>query len=463
MALGNYLGGHTADRAPRQQVLAGFLLGAGALCLAVSPLHRLLGPRLAHSGLSLQAAIVVHTAQVFFLPMVALGTVSPQVLRLSVRDLEDAGPVAGRLYAFSTLGALAGTFTTGWFLVSWLGVHRLLLITSVGLALLGALLGTAWRRPRLLWATTGLLGGAAVFVWAGLFNSLCTEESDFFCIRVTQTELNGERFQSLQLDHLVHSTIKLDDPGYLGYPHNAVGAKIVAAKAWVHPHIRVLVIGGGGYVVPRWVENRLPSVRVEVVEIDPAVTRIALTRFGIRPDTRILSHTLDARQFVAERAPPGAYDVIIQDAVNDLSVPAHLMTREYNERIRALLAPGGVYLLSVLDELPRGLFLRAAILTVRKTFHSVQVIPEGAWDAARSGGFVLVGSEAPLEMGAFRSALAAQGLDAGPLQPVSPQALADFVAREPGTVLTDAYAPVDNLLADVFSHRAREKRARESH
>ena len=54
------------------------------------------------------------------------------------------------------------------------------------------------------------------------------------------------------------------------------------------------------------------------------------------------------RQFASvERAVPGSYDLVVQDAVNDLSVPAHLMTKEYNDAVRAVLKPqSGVYLLT---------------------------------------------------------------------------------------------------------------------
>ena len=66
-------------------------------------------------------------------------------------------------------------------------------------------------------------------------------------------------------------------------------------------------------------------------------------------DTRVVSHNLDGRQFVQELATKGAYTLVVQDAVNDLSVPYHIMTREYNDQVRALLQPDGAYLLTVID------------------------------------------------------------------------------------------------------------------
>jgi len=45
---------------------------------------------------------------------------------------------------------------------------------------------------------------------------------------------------------------------------------------------------------------------------------------------------MDGRQFVQEHAPPGGYHLVVQDAVNDLSVPYHILTREYNEAVKRL-------------------------------------------------------------------------------------------------------------------------------
>ena len=38
-----------------------------------------------------------------------------------------------------------------------------------------------------------------------------------------------------------------------------------------------------------------------------------------------------------EMAPKGSYQLVVQDAVNDLSVPYHIMTKEYNDRVKQVL------------------------------------------------------------------------------------------------------------------------------
>ena len=71
------------------------------------------------------------TFSLFFLPMFLLGMVSPQVIRLAVPDVAHVGRVAGRVYAWSTAGAIVGTFAAGYVLLSSLGMDRTLLGVSL--------------------------------------------------------------------------------------------------------------------------------------------------------------------------------------------------------------------------------------------------------------------------------------------------------------------------------------------
>jgi len=142
--------------------------------------------------------------------------------------------------------------------------------------------------------------------------------------------------------------------------------------------IASMFIGGGGFIFPRWIEERFPDEPViDVAEIDPAVLVAIEAALGMPPPdkTRIRAHIVDARKFVNEQVrhnlalkvaaekgeavdPPDAkpvkYDFIYGDAFNHYSVPWHLTTREFNLKVRELLRPAeGVYLVNVIDIFPR--------------------------------------------------------------------------------------------------------------
>src|SRR3546814_4522827 len=82
----------------------------------------------------------------------------------------------------------------------------------------------------------------------------------------------------------------------------------------------------------------------------------------------------DARR--ALLSDPARYDVVIGDAFTDIAVPAHLVTREFFALVRERLAPGGVYLMNVIDFADRLAALAAIVHTLRQGFPVVEVSSE---------------------------------------------------------------------------------------
>lgn len=460
IALGNFLGGRLADRWPRPGLLGACLLLAGLASLSVLALLP------AATGLpvwlneqfslrfGLWERIMLLAAVLFFVPVLLLGTISPQVTRLAVTDLRSAGQVAGRIYAWSTAGAILGTFVTGWLLISLLGVNMLIFLAGLGLIGLALLAGRFWRNPLALALSLVIAAGAVVgLVQRDALRSSCTMETNYFCIRVDDDIKSVGPVKKLVLDHLVHSYVKLGDPSYLGYEHEQVQAEMTRYMAAQAPRPQVLVIGGGGYTYPRWVDAFVPQATVEVVEIDPGVTEVVYRELGLPRDTRIISHNLDGRQFVHELAQPKSYSLVVQDAVNDLSVPYHIMTKEYNDDIKAILTDNGAYLLTVIDLYQDGQLMRSAMRTMRQTFPYVHLLSTyPAWSSPGASVFVIYGSQRPLNLEEMRGVLLQQGV---PLRTmVQPDNLFQaYIDEGPQIILTDQYAPVDNLISILFSRR----------
>ncbi len=132
-------------------------------------------------------------------------------------------------------------------------------------------------------------------------------------------------------------------------------------------HTSTLFIGGGGFVFPRWIEAKFPNKPlIDVAEIDPAVVLAVQIAMGLPADpklTAVRSHVADARKFIddvlhknARVAPAEAvhYDFVYGDAFNHYSVPWHLTTEEFSQKVKALLSPReGVYLVNIIDIFPR--------------------------------------------------------------------------------------------------------------
>jgi spermidine synthase len=196
-------------------------------------------------------------------------------------------------------------------------------------------------------------------------------------------------------------------------------------------------------------ETLYPDSELVVIEIDPAVTRVAHELLGLSPDTSIVTYNQDARTWFNGQ-PEQPYDLIMGDAFNDFSVPYHLTTREFNERVKAWLAEDGLYMVNIIDG-ARGEFLRAYVRTMRDTFAHVYVAPAiASWQTAQHSTFVIIGSSTPLDLDELAAAGARHGDPYFSQRVLSEEEVEDFLALVEPVILTDVYAPVDQMLAPIF-------------
>ena len=109
-----------------------------------------------------------------------------------------------------------------------------------------------------------------------------------------------------------------------------------------------------------------------MIEIDPGVTEVAHDMLGLSRDTPVVTYNEDARTFL-KREPTGRYDLVFGDAFNGYSVPYHLTTKEFNDRVRAWLADDGLYTINIIND-PSEHFLHTYLHTLRQTFHHIYPI-----------------------------------------------------------------------------------------
>lgn len=81
-------------------------------------------------------SLLASTA-LFFIPTIVLGMLSPYSVRLLVKNSNESGQVAGKLYFVSTLGSAIGTIITSFYLVLWFDIDTIVMSVSLVLSLLG--------------------------------------------------------------------------------------------------------------------------------------------------------------------------------------------------------------------------------------------------------------------------------------------------------------------------------------
>jgi spermidine synthase len=457
MSVGNFCGGVIADRYASRRTLGLIFIAGGVACLSIVVVtHAIVGTTF---GLSFLPRIVVYVAAIFFLPSFVLGMVSPVVVRLALANLERSGHIVGTIYACSTIGSIVGTFLTGFYLISWLGTRTIVWLVAIVLLLTGLLLAVVDRRKN----RTAILGATAaaiaVFVFVGMrwaaghYAAPCDVESNYYCIKVLQTSENGHAARMLMLDRLVHSFIVPDDPFALDYGYERAYSNLTQAHAIGREHIDTLFIGGGGYSFPRYVEAAYKSSTVDVIEIDPAVIAVVYDRLGLPRSSRIRSFNQDARVFLTEWTDPKQYDFIYGDAFNDLSIPYHLTTVEFNRIVASRLKPNGVYLSNIIDKFEGGEFLRAEANALRAVFPHVYIFGRGAaFQPFDRNTYVLMASRAPLNRAAL-DAITAPDEPGLRTTPLSADRFNAYVSAGRAITLTDDFVPVDQLLARLFVER----------
>ncbi|WP_455137239.1 spermidine synthase [Thermophilibacter sp.] len=183
----------------------------------------------------------------------------------------------------------------------------------------------------------------------------------------------------------------------------AIERMVSARGATPERPLRVMVMGGGGYSLPKYLAAFVPAAHVDVVEIDPAITSLARERFfldeclektGAERDGRLRLVNGDAWEELRAAAEP--YDVIVNDAFSGNRPLGPLTSEEGARTVRAHLADGGIYLANVrcACEGRRARPLREVEEAFGREFSHVSYEPEWADEPAKPGNNVLLATDA---------------------------------------------------------------------
>ena len=439
IAYGTWLGGRLADRFDPRALLAPALI-LGAIGTAVTlPLVRW-GGEVLRGGAA--PAVLLLAAMAVFLPAFLLSAISPLVVKLQLGDLRKTGQVVGRLSSVGTLGAITATLATGFVFVAAVPTSWILIILAVILAIAGFALGWYLRvdlpgkpRTRAVLAAIGLVGaglGAAA-------PTPCDVETAYHCAQV-QDDPDVAGGRTLVLNSARHSYVDLNDPEHLEFAYvQWIGAVADVMRLPGTP-INALHLGGGGFTVPEYVAATRPGSDQLVLELDGGLVDLDKRELGLQTGPNLRAEVGDARVGLGRQA-TGGYDLVVGDAFGHLVVPWHLATREMAADIARVLKQDGVYTQNVIDY-PPDRFIRAELATVADVFpHVALIAPPKALAGETGANFVIVASKSPLALGLLRDRLSQVD---EPVTLLSGTELTEFI--DDARVLTDDYAPVDQLL-----------------
>jgi len=456
LSLGYWLGGLAADRWPRAAVLAGLIALPGVLIALLPFVYPNLNRAIAGGDMGARLGPLVSSIFLFLVPSIFLGMISPFAVRLQARAVASVGTTAGGLYAVSTAGSIAGTLLTAFYLIAVAGVANI--VHGLGLTLLAvaAALFLAGRRGGRAAATLAVLVALILLAWLGRSGAKepgVLLEKDSFYNHIKVAESGGLRY--MDFENLRQSAMLLDDPTELRLRYT----RFLALPLVLRPEPkRVLILGLGGGSFPKRLHRDFPDLRVDVVDIDPAVVAVAKEYFQVPEDQRLRLHVKDGRRFVQETTE--RYDLIYLDAYNSDTIPFHLTTREFYREAASRLVPGGILVSNIIGSL-RGegsRFFRSMHRTLDDVFGTIYTVPIYRVEAGvlPLGEINLIVIATRDETRLSRGELMARaGRLGGKLVPASE--LADYAAHllelpvetRDVPILTDDFAPVEILRAGV--------------
>lgn len=383
------------------------------------------------TGLALQFAIA---AGLVCVPAMAQGASLPLLVRLASKG--DSAAAAGRVYAASSWGSMAGFALAGFALVPALGTRRTLALAAALALLMAVALWPAPRHTRAAYALAPLallllpgwdpgLMSSGAFLYGDLYRAVMEgRDAGGVGLREVIARRGEVLFQREDGDGV--TTVRRSPQGTLSLQINGkteastggdMPTQLLAGHLpmVLHPQARdVLVIGLASGVTLAAVE-RYPASRIAVVEIArgvPAAARRFEVANGKALDDRRLSLIIDdARGWLLAR--DRRFDVIASQPSNPwVAGVANLFTTEFYRLGRAHLQPEGVFAQWVQA-------YRIAPDDLRRVVRSfLEVFPDATlWEESAGGGdYFLLGG------------LGGRGLDPGCLDQ-APEAARDSLKQ----------------------------------
>lgn len=468
LTIGYYVGGRLADRHPRTSVLYTLTIAAAFLIALIPWIAR---PILAWS----QSSFLTYSIGVFYgsliavillfaLPVILLSCVSPYAIRLQLEQVGRTGSIAGKFYAISTAGSIAGTFLPVLLLIPTIGTYRtffafavaLLLTSLAGLLISAPEIHQRQLRPRLsvralaifllipmFWSTLSIRGPIKPADGSNGGGTLLTErESAYNYIQVTQV---GSEVQLILNEGVgIHS---IYDPNNIltGGPWDYFAIAPYFNRPPFQPQQlhNACVIGLGAGTIPRELTAMYGPLPIDGVELDGEIVNLAHQYFHLdEPNLHVIVQ--DGRYYL--QTTRKKYDEIAIDAYQQPYVPFQFTTQEFFQEVRTHLSSTGVMVVNAGRTSKDFRLVEALAQTMHTVFPSVYII-----DTARFANSIIIATNARTTLNNFY--LNTASISNPLLRAVANSSIQTGNMREETTrkvYFTDDQAPVEQLIDSII-------------
>ena len=457
LSAGYYWGGRLSERNPSFARFLLLLVIPGAMIFVLPFFYPTVNLWIATVDFGVRLNPLIASAIFFLVPGIFLGTISPYAIRLAATTLSTVGSTAGTLYALSTCGSIFGTLLTAFYLIPAIGVSNIVHCLGITLAVLALVMWPLTRaglnkakRPAPAARKAATLALALIFAtpslpaWART-KTLFEKDSFYHHIRVQE----DEEARYLYFDQILQSAMNLSDPTALRLNYSLYASLGLAFRPDAK---RAFIIGLGGGSIPKKYHKEFPALEIDVAEIDPEVIQVAKKYFSFQEGKNLRVHAQDGRLFLTRTSQ--RYDLILVDAYFRDSIPFHLTTHEFFQIADQRLGANGVVVVNIIGAVtgPGGRITRSVVKTLRRIFPQVYIFASRRADnvgpdTIQNVIVVATKEQRRIDIREVTKQAASLGRDLFP-DPVKNIEIALFEGKlaDDVPVLTDDYAPTDNLL-----------------
>ncbi len=271
---------------------------------------------------------------------------TPSLVKFSVSNLDDNGKTVGELGASNTIGSIIGTFLPTFVTIPAVGTAATFLIFSAVLAAIAVVYFVTVKRKR------GLCIGTAVvlLVLAALtpgfsfafWEKDVTLEDESICNYLQVKDSEDRTILSTNVLFGVQS-IKAKNRELTGMYYDYALAAPVMAGIHTKKDNNVMILGLGSGTFADYCDRYFPGTKIQGAEIDEKIADIATDYFGLPDSVEVAVE--DGRAYLT--ASEEAYDVIMVDAYQDITIPFQMSSVEFFSQVESHLKKNGVMVVNM--------------------------------------------------------------------------------------------------------------------
>lgn len=446
LSLGYYLGGKIADKKASPQNLSQIVITA-AILIAISTIIKDNFLQILTTTIQdIRISSIIATVVLFGPVNIFLGMISPYCVKLKIDNISHSGATVGRLSALATIGSIIGTFLGGFYLISFFGNTKLLLLLSFILGLLAIFIDSKnhIKTKILVIALISLKFIDLQIVSANFENThLLNLDTTYNHVQIEDTisTENNLPIRLLWIDKNAQSGVYLKEKSNeLLFEYT----KFYDLAFHFNPSLKkALMIGGGAFTYPQYFINNHPNAKIDVVEIDNQLPSIAQKYFHLKPNKNLKIFSEDGRSFLNQNQQK--YDAILGDAFHGYySIPYQLTTKEAMQKISDSLNENGVFIINVIAAIegPKSKFLQAEYKTLKEVFPQIYILqakPNKSPSSPQNLMVIALKSTTPVPL-TSKNPTAAKQLSGLWTKPIAQDI----------EMLTDDFAPVDNYMLELL-------------